>query len=86
MPRCSQLVLQPCPKVRMADCNERLAALAQGQAVEVHGAILRDNPVDMAPGRHDAGSGRQLKDNSRELAAAGRRGSAYLPATGPRRA
>ena len=44
-------------EIRVGDADQGFAALAQGLAVQVDGAVLGNHPMYMAAGGDDAGTG-----------------------------
>jgi hypothetical protein len=64
--------------IGMREVDQRLAALAQRQAVEVARAVLGDHPVDVAAGGDHAGAGLELGGDARHRAPAAVDGSAMI--------
>ena len=74
MPHRHKFLAEPGSKIGMRDRNERLSAPAQREAMKVDGPILRHHPVNVAPGRDDAGTWRELADDARDGPIFGRGG------------
>ena len=51
--------------VRMGDGDEQAGPFLQGFAVQVHGAVFGDDPLDVGAGRDDAGAGLEGGDDLR---------------------
>ena len=61
-------------EVRVGDRGQRLAALVDGQALELGGAVLGDDHVDLVAGRRDHRAGVEPGHDPRAQLAADRRG------------